>query len=73
MEIENHRCVLSSINERGKRNSEDLITPPYYDPQNQLYPYGISRPTLPFYKGKQQQQAKQVSESKKMGLNDEYV
>jgi hypothetical protein len=50
-----------------KRNSEELIIPPYYNPNNQLYPYGISKPALPFYKA---QESKQAYERKKLGNDD---
>jgi hypothetical protein len=49
---------------------EDFVIPPYYNPNNQLYPYGISKPALPFYKA---QESKQTSESKKMGNEHRYI
>jgi hypothetical protein len=58
------------VNQYSKHNSEDFIIPPYYNPNNQLYPYGISKPALPFYKS---QGSKQTSESKKLGNNNRYV
>jgi len=61
LKIENKRCLPSIINQR---NSEDLIIPPYYYPNNQLYPYGISKPALPFYKA---QTSNQALERKKLG------
>jgi hypothetical protein len=69
LNIENKHCLPSIINERWKRNSEDFIIPPYYNPNNQLYPYGISKPVLPFYKAPISTQA---LESKKMGNYDWY-
>ncbi|UJR15677.1 hypothetical protein I4U23_002611 [Adineta vaga] len=60
---EGNLCLPSTIHERSKRNIDDFIIPPYYNPKNQLYPYGISKPALPFYKG---QDIKQTEESKKM-------
>ena len=62
-QIENNICIPPTFNEYLKRNSEDFIVPPYYNPKNQLYPYGISKPALPFYK------SPQTSESKKLGKN----
>ncbi len=71
-------CFFGSLNfnvdktlclqyKRWKRNSEDLIIPPYYYPNNQLYPYGISKPALPFYK---LQTSTPTAESKKLGNDD---
>lgn len=57
-------CLPSTIDSQFKRQTDDLIIPPYYNPSQQLYPYGISQPGLPFYKG---HQSKQTSEGKKLG------
>ncbi|CAF0868967.1 unnamed protein product [Adineta ricciae] len=56
-------CSSSRPHQRSKRNIDDSIIPPYYNPKNQLYPYGISKPILPFYKGLG---LKTTDESKKM-------
>ena len=32
-----------------KRYTDDFIIPPYYNPRNHLYPYGINMPPFPFY------------------------
>ncbi len=32
-----------------KRYADDFIVPPYYNPKNHLYPYGINMPPFPFY------------------------
>ncbi|CAF0719591.1 unnamed protein product [Adineta steineri] len=37
------------FDKRMKRYSDDFIIPPYYNPQNYLYPYGINMPPFPFY------------------------
>jgi hypothetical protein len=58
---QNNFCSLPTL--QGKRNSEELLIPPYYNPKNQLYPYGISKPALPFYKA---QESKQAFERKKL-------
>jgi len=58
---ENNYCLPPTS--EWKRNSEELIVPPYYNPNNQLYPYGISKPGLPFHKG---QESKQEYERKKL-------
>ncbi|CAF1331239.1 unnamed protein product [Adineta steineri] len=59
------RCLLAPSHHHhlARRNKEDFVIPPYYNPLNQLYPYGISQPALPFYKA---QELKQTHESKKM-------
>ncbi|CAF0796437.1 unnamed protein product [Rotaria sp. Silwood1] len=59
----NNLCLPSIFNSPSKRNLEDFIIPPYYNPSNQLYPYGISKPALPFYKAPN---SKQSSERKNM-------
>jgi hypothetical protein len=64
--IENNLCLPPTW--LLKRNSEELMIPPYYNPKNQLYPYGISKPALPFYKAQESQQA---YERKKIGNNDD--
>lgn len=66
-DLEIHRCVPSIVNQRWKRQSDDLIIPPYYDPRNQLYPYGISKPALPFEKTPQ---IKPNIDGKNMGMKD---
>jgi len=60
---ETNLCLPSTSDWRWKRNLEDLMIPPYYNPNNQLYPYGISKPALPFYK---EQLSKQASDRKKL-------
>ena len=60
-------CLPSTIDSQFKRQTDDLIIPPYYNPSQQLYPYGISQPGLPFYKG---HESKQSSEGKKLGNDD---
>jgi len=54
---ETNLCLPSTLDQRSKRSLEDYIIPPYYNLNNQLYPYGISKPALPFYKAKESQQA----------------
>jgi len=56
-------CLPSTFNQYSKRNLEEFIIPPYYSPKNQLYPYGISKPALPFYKS---ETSKQASQRKKL-------
>jgi len=60
---ENGLCLPSTFDPHLKRHLEDFIIPPYYNPNNQLYPYGISKPALPFYKV---QESKQSSDRKKL-------
>jgi hypothetical protein len=57
-------CLPSTIDQRLKRQLEDFIIPPYYNPNHQLYPYGISKPALPFYKAKET--SSQAFERKKL-------
>jgi hypothetical protein len=62
------RCLPSTIVSSLKRQSDDFIIPPYYNPSEQLYPYGISKPALPFYKG---QELSSSSNGKKLGNHDD--
>ena len=57
-------CLPSTIDPQYKRQTEELIIPPYYNPSQQLYPYGISQPGLPFHKG---HESKASLEGKKLG------
>ncbi|CAF1460124.1 unnamed protein product [Rotaria magnacalcarata] len=63
---ENKFCLPSILNTRSKHSVSDFIAPPYYNPNNQLYPYGISKPALPFYKAKD---SKENSDRKNMEWN----
>jgi len=64
VDLENNLCLPSIKKSQWKRYSDDGIIPPYYNPNNQLYPYGISKPALPLYKG---DKSKEASPSKKLG------
>ncbi|CAF1387894.1 unnamed protein product [Adineta ricciae] len=46
--VENQKLCLP-FNKRMKRYADDFIIPPYYNPRNHLYPYGINMPPFPFY------------------------
>ena len=37
------------FDQRFERYADDSIVPPYYNPKNYLYPYGINMPPFPFY------------------------
>ena len=65
--LEINVCLPSIIHGRWKRNVDDLIIPPYYEQKQQLYPYGIDKPALPFYKV---QEPKQPVDNKNFGKNE---
>ena len=44
-------CLPSTYDERLKRRADDLIMPPYYNTNNQFYPYGLSKLRLPTDEG----------------------
>jgi hypothetical protein len=46
-ESDKNRCLQSD--KHVKRYADDFIIPPYYNPKNHLYPYGINMPPFPFY------------------------
>lgn len=50
-----------------KRYVEDSVIPPYYNPKNYLYPYGINMPPFPFYNAHTEKQAKPFIRNK-MGM-----
>ncbi|CAF5171563.1 unnamed protein product, partial [Rotaria sp. Silwood1] len=43
---------------------EDFIIPPYYNPKNHLYPYGINMPPFPFYNAYREKQSKSYQRNK---------
>jgi len=46
--LQNENLCLPSY-KRVERYADDFIVPPYYNPKNHLYPYGINMPPFPFY------------------------
>ncbi len=45
--LDKNLCLPSD--KRIERYADDFIVPPYYNPKNHLYPYGINMPPFPFY------------------------
>lgn len=46
-DLDQNLCL--PFNKRMKRYADDFVIPPYYNPRNHLYPYGINMPPFPFY------------------------
>lgn len=62
--IDENRCFPSD--KHIKRYADDFIVPPYYNPKNYLYPYGINMPPFPFYNAYGAKQSK-TQHRNKMG------
>jgi hypothetical protein len=62
--LDKNLCLLSDKHE--KRHVDEFIIPPYYNPKNYLYPYGINMPPFPFYNAYEVKQSK-AHQRNKMG------
>lgn len=60
--LDTNLCLPSEKD--SKRMADDLIIPPYYNPKNRLYPYGINMPPFPFYNAYKEKQFKSNHRSK---------
>ena len=58
-------CLPSTYDERLQRRADDVIMPPYYNTNNQFYPYALSKLRLPPTKGQTSKQAS--SAAKRLG------
>jgi len=61
--IEDKNLCLPS-DKHKKRYADDFIIPPYYNPKNHLYPYGINMPPFPFYNAYEVKQSKSHQRNK---------
>lgn len=63
-QLDENLCLSSD--QYQKRQNDDFIIPPYYNPKNYLYPYGSNMPPFPFYNAYGAKQSK-AQQRNKMG------